>query len=281
MPAVTFFLCFAFGLEVSAQIISKKGIVTVNTKLGKIRGESWVWNGKQVSTFYGVPYSKNVKRFSMPEPPERWNGIFDAFSPATSCYFAKDDFFGDFNGSQMWNPKNEQSEDCLQMNIYVPEKKTGEVLIWIYGGSFTSGSASLEIYDARLLAAEQNVIVVIMNYRVGAFGFLFLGEDSDIRGNMGLRDQQAAMRWVHKHVTDFGGDPGKVTLAGESAGSVSVTEHLFAPGSLKYFRSVILMLEISWINSWSDRDVKGNASVQPCNNENKYSKTKESLIKGR
>jgi para-nitrobenzyl esterase len=112
--------------------------------------------------------------------------------------------------------------------------------MWIHGGAFVHGSA--DIYDARRLADRGNIIVVTANYRLGALGFLAhpsLAPDGQA-GNYGLADQQAALRWVHDNIANFGGDPGKVTIAGESAGGMSVCDHLVAPGSAGLFRAAII-----------------------------------------
>jgi len=111
--------------------------------------------------------------------------------------------------------------------------------VWIYGGGFAAGSSTLDLYDGKVLAAKGDVIVASMQYRLGPLGFLFLGSES-APGNAGMLDQQLALDWIHKHVADFGGDPQRVTIFGESAGAGSVGLHLLSPGSDNLFRSAIL-----------------------------------------
>ncbi len=114
------------------------------------------------------------------------------------------------------------------------------VMVWIHGGSFTGGSG--KIYDGQWLVARGDIIVVTINYRLGTLGFLAhpaLGPPGDV-GNYGLEDQQAALRWVRDNIANFGGDPAKVTLAGQSAGGMSVCDHLVAPGSKGLFRAAII-----------------------------------------
>jgi para-nitrobenzyl esterase len=134
------------------------------------------------------------------------------------------------------------SEDCLTLNVWTPppsaEKRA--VMVWIHGGAFINGSSGL--YDSRWLASRGDIVVVTLNYRLGALGFLAhpaLGRAGDV-GNYGLADQQAALRWVHDNIANFGGDPGAVTIAGESAGGMSVCDHLVAPASAGLFRAAII-----------------------------------------
>jgi para-nitrobenzyl esterase len=113
-------------------------------------------------------------------------------------------------------------------------------MVWIHGGAFANGGGS--IYDSRWLAARGDIVVVTINYRLGTLGFLAhpeLGPAGAV-GNYGLEDQQAALRWVRDNIADFGGDPQKVTIAGESAGGMSVCDHLVAPGSAGLFRAAII-----------------------------------------
>ena len=133
-------------------------------------------------------------------------------------------------------------EDCLFLNVHTPTAAgTGRpVLVWIHGGAFTGGSGAL--YDGGGLAALGDVVVVTVNYRLGVFGFVDLGAAGDIEvgSNLGLRDQVAALRWVRDNIAAFGGDPAKVTVAGESAGSVAVSLLLCAPEAEGLFRGAIM-----------------------------------------
>ncbi|KHJ97798.1 acetylcholinesterase family protein [Oesophagostomum dentatum] len=110
-----------------------------------------------------------------------------------------DTYFGEFYGSTMWNANTPTSEDCLYLNIFVPGKvdpsKRLAVMVWVYGGGFWSGTSTLDVYDGRILPVEENIILVSMNYRVSMLGFLYLGR-SEAPGNMGLWDQQLALKWA-------------------------------------------------------------------------------------
>lgn len=140
----------------------------------------------------------------------------------------------------MWNANTEMSENCLYLNMWVPKHaKNASVMVWLFGGGFWYGSPSLTLYDGRGLAAEGNVIVINPSYRLGAFGFLFL-DDVEVPGNVGLLDQQLALRWIKENVAAFGGDPNKICLFGESAGAASIVAHMVAPSSAKLFNNGVL-----------------------------------------
>ncbi len=186
--------------------------------------------------FAGIPYAAppvGPLRFRPPAPAPAWKGVRDASKPGPQCIQAPgaDPEFG-----------KQSDEDCLSLNVWTPGM-TGlprPVMVWIHGGAFTGGSG--KIYDSRWLVSRADIIVVTINYRLGTLGFLAhpaLGAPGDV-GNYGLQDQQAALRWVRDNIGNFGGDPSKVTVAGESAGGMSVCDHLVAPGSKGLFRAAII-----------------------------------------
>jgi acetylcholinesterase len=180
-------------------------------------------------------------RFRHPKPVESWQGVFNATTNPHSCFQVPDTAFGSFRGSQMWNPNTPMSEDCLQLNVWVPRTRYRDlpVMVWIYGGAYYSGTISLDLYDGRTIAAEENVVVVSMNHRVGSLGFLFL-DRSDAPGNAALFDQLMALEWIRDNIAAFNGDPKLVTLFGESSGAVSISFHLLSPLTRNLFTRAIL-----------------------------------------
>ncbi|XP_049648561.1 acetylcholinesterase [Accipiter gentilis] len=220
--------------------------LVVPTASGPVRGIRLPAGTDHVIAFLGIPYAEpplGHLRFQPPRPARSWRGVLDASSHRHACYQAVDTMFPGFGGSEMWNPNREMSEDCLYLNIWVPAPRPSTavpVLVWIYGGGFYSGAASLDVYDGRYLAAAEGVVVVSMNYRVGALGFLALPGHPEAPGNVGLLDQRLALRWVQSNIGAFGGDAGAVTLFGESAGAASVGLHLLSATSRPLFRRAVL-----------------------------------------
>ncbi|XP_058800335.1 venom carboxylesterase-6-like isoform X3 [Phymastichus coffea] len=209
----------------------------VKTPLGGIKGYYKISEyGRQYKVFEGIPYAQppiGKLRFKAPQPVVAWPGELQATKLAHECllYNHKPDHLpGD---------RVRGSEDCLYLNVYVPDIDDYSiplpVIFWIYGGAFTHGSANM--YGARYLM-DKNVILVIANYRVGPLGFLST-DDKVVPGNMGLKDQSMALRWVHDNIEYFGGDPNKVTLSGLSAGGASVHYHYLSPLSAGLFQNGI------------------------------------------
>ncbi len=187
--------------------------------------------------FAGIPYAAapvGPLRWQNPEPAAPWDGVRDATAFGPRCM---QDLTGDIELGR------QTDEDCLNLNVWTPAGESGRprpVMVWIHGGSFVAGSGG--IYDSRRLVSRGDIVVVTVNYRLGALGFLAhpaLGPPAAV-GNYGLVDQQAALRWVRDNIANFGGDPAKVTVAGESAGGMSVCDHLVAPGSEGLFDAAII-----------------------------------------
>ncbi|XP_060063318.1 cholinesterase-like [Ylistrum balloti] len=220
----------------------------VETLNGRIQGLTETVDGTEVQMYLGIPFAAppvGDLRFKRPVAAPSWTETLRVKSISASCPQIPYNVFPGNPGEAMWNPKTELNEDCLYLNIWTPssmgtsEAKTLTTMIWIYGGGFYSGSTSLDVYNGKFLAAKQNVIVVSMNYRLGPLGFLYLGED-DAPGNVGLLDQNLAIKWVYDNIEKFGGDRRKISLFGESAGAASVHYHTLSQKSLGYFSSAIL-----------------------------------------
>uniref|UniRef100_A0A3P9JI75 Carboxylic ester hydrolase n=1 Tax=Oryzias latipes TaxID=8090 RepID=A0A3P9JI75_ORYLA len=242
-----FFSPFLLFLIPSCSTQSEADFI-VQTKSGRVRGFQVTVpdQSRPVVGFLGIPFGEppvGKRRFRPAEPKRPWQGVYKADSYPNACFQFVDKSYPGFPGIEMWNPNREMSEDCLYLNIWVPSSVKPHnlpVMVWIYGGGFYSGSSSLDVYDGRYLASVENVIVVSMNYRIGAFGFLALDGTSEAPGNVGLLDQRMALQWVQNNIASFGGDPRQVTIFGESAGGASVGFHLLSPGSRPLFTRAIL-----------------------------------------
>ncbi|XP_076648871.1 acetylcholinesterase [Halictus rubicundus] len=228
-----------------AALNSNDDPLVVQTRKGKVRGKTMTaTTGKEVDAWLGIPYAQKpvgLLRFRHPRPATRWQGILNATTMPNSCVQILDTVFGDFAGATMWNPNTPRSEDCLYVNVVAPHPRptNAAVMVWIFGGGFYSGSATLDVYDHKTLVSEENVILVSMQYRVASLGFLYFGT-SDVPGNAGLFDQMMALQWVRDNIAAFGGNPDNVTLFGESAGAVSVSMHLLSPLSRHLFNQAIM-----------------------------------------
>lgn len=206
----------------------------VNTHLGKVEG----YTKKGISTFKGIPFAKppvGELRFRAPQPAEPWSDTLDATQFRTAA-------------PQDSNPimqVGEQSEDCLYLNIWTPAADNAKrpVLFWIHGGGFFIGSGSQQEYSGARLASEGDVVVVTINYRLGALGFTYLNDLIDdahaTDSNVGIRDQVAALEWVKESIVQFGGDPDNITIFGESAGAMSVGTLLGTPAASGLFHKAI------------------------------------------
>lgn len=213
----------------------------VSSPAGEVRGDL---DGNVVS-YKGIPYAAppvDELRWQPPEPPASWDGVRDAteFGPACMQW----DGPGAAN-SIYFEELGPMSEDCLSLNIWAPQDaKNAPVLVWIHGGALVSGTSSFDMYDGTRLA-QQGVIVVSINYRLGVLGFLAHPELSKesaqgISGNYGLMDQIAALRWIERNIAAFGGDPDNVTIAGESAGALSAMWLMTAPPARGLFDKAIM-----------------------------------------
>jgi para-nitrobenzyl esterase len=202
----------------------------------------------RVAVYLGIPFAAppvGDRRWKPPGAPASWKGERKADHFSASCQQAvTPNGFGPWSAEYVIN--NEVSEDCLYLNVWTPAKSAGEklpVLVWIYGGGFNSGGTSVAVYDGTHLASK-GIIVVSLNYRVGVYGFLAHWElraesAAHASGNYGLLDQVAALHWVHDNIANFGGDPARVTIAGQSAGAASVHYLIASPIAKGLFSQAI------------------------------------------
>ncbi|XP_049807722.1 juvenile hormone esterase-like [Schistocerca nitens] len=204
--------------------------VLVTVQQGTLRGTTatGVYN-TSYTAFRGIPFAEppvGELRFQTPRPARCWSGVRDATRYGSDCVQQ--------NGAG--------SEDCLYLNVYVPgvpqEGAQLPVFFWVFGGGFIFGGGSDQQYGPDFLVSY-GVILVTVNYRLGALGFLST-RDAAAPGNAALKDQQLALRWVRRNIARFGGDPQRVTLAGQSSGGGSVSLHLVAPHSAGLFSRAII-----------------------------------------
>ena len=231
---------FRFLLPVfaAAELLADPALVTI-PGLGAARGTL----NALAREFRGLPYAAPAVRFAAPAPALPWSGVRDATADGPGCPQNCTEPAG------VCPPR--VSEDCLLLNVFTPLGATAAsrlpVLVFFHGGAFRDGFGGGELYNGTFLAAgtRDPAIIVPVSYRLGAFGFLFgTGQDApngdDPTGNYGILDQRAALQWVREHIAAFGGDPQRVTIWGQSAGSMSVATHLISPGSRGLFAGAVL-----------------------------------------
>jgi para-nitrobenzyl esterase len=200
----------------------------VRTESGTVKGIE----ATDYRLFQGIPYAAppvGEWRWKSPRPSKPWTGVRDATRPGARCTQLP---------SPQGNPGS-SAEDCLFLNVTTPRAghKRKPVVVFLHGGGFTEEAGS--DYDARHMAVSGDVVVVTPNYRLGIFG-MFTYPELAGSGGFTVEDQQAALRWVQRNIARFGGDPDKVTLAGESAGGKSICAHLASPAAAGLFDRVIL-----------------------------------------
>ncbi len=215
----------------------------VETSAGKVRGG----RTGSVSYFKGVHYGASTAgamRFMPPAKPTPWSGVRDALELGLRSPQLASGLIPEVDAV---DPKEPMGEDCLCLNVWTPGPGHGHrrpVMVWLHGGGYTSGSGSFTIYDGTNLAARHDVVVVTVNHRLNAFGFLFLPDIGGAKyahaSNVGMLDIVAALQWVRDNIAAFGGDPGNVTIFGQSGGGGKVSTLMAMPGAHGLFHRAIV-----------------------------------------
>lgn len=202
--------CSALAEQDPTRVVTGQGTVQ-----GVVRGD--------VLEFRGIPYARpplGELRFALPQELKPWSGILDGSAYGSACPQV----------ARYGLTEASHDEDCLTLNISRPEAGSHKrpVIVWIHGGAFVGGSSDL--YPLDHMARSGDAVVVSLNYRLGAFGFMAHPDfEPEYNGGYGLEDQRMALRWIRQNIAAFGGDPGNITIAGESAGAASVCMHILAP----------------------------------------------------
>ena len=220
---------------------------TVNTSAGKVRG--LVQNG--VQSFKGVPFAASTAgaaRFLPPAKREPWTGVRDSFDFGLRCPQLASQFHGQVPPEfDVMCPDEPTGEDCLCLNIWTAGTSASRkrpVMVWLHGGGYTTGSGAFTCCDGTALARKHDVVVVTINHRVNVFGFLYLaeigGEQFAKASNVGMLDIVAALAWIRDNIAAFGGDPGCVTIFGQSGGAGKVSTLMAMPEAVGLFQRAIV-----------------------------------------
>jgi len=254
-------ILFASPLATDAQVITPVG--PVKTSSGLVAGKVLT---SGVKAWFGVPFAKppiQDLRWAAPQPIS-WQGTWNADRKMPECI-------------QVLRPHNinhyfgeeATSEDCLYLNIWAPPKTSSHsklpVVVFIYGGGMTIGSSGSALYDGEQVA-KHGALFVNLNYRVGILGFMahpeLTREQNGHSGNYGFLDQSAALKWIHQNIEQFGGDPSRVLISGQSAGARSVTAQIFSPLSKGLFSSALMSSACSWGGSDTPLSAAENTGLQ-------------------
>lgn len=226
---------------VASTLASTQNTYVLQTKIGRITGLLQSSGGQQgfdFAAFSSIPYAKpptGELRFKPPQPLSQEHPDLDATVPPPTC--------PQLHLQAGPGQKVVGREDCLFLNVFVPtdaldNKKSLPVIIFLHGGFFTFGSSTPDLYSPDYFMLTKEVVFVTLNYRLGPLGWLSTGDDV-IPGNIGLMDQNLAMRWVKANIADFAGNPDRVTLMGHSAGATAALLHMVSPRSQGLFQQVI------------------------------------------
>jgi para-nitrobenzyl esterase len=270
-----FFWLVAALMSISMHLPAQEPVI--QTEGGLVSG----YKAGDISVFKGIPFAAppvGDLRWKPPQPVKNWTGILKCNTFSASPMQNNPVPFMMWTEEFITPPAN-LSEDCLYLNIWTPAKSPKEklpVLVWIYGGGFSSGSAACAVYDGEEIS-RKGIVFVSINYRVGVLGFLAHPElrsesEHNVSGNYGLLDQVAALLWIKKNIEAFGGDPEKVTIDGQSAGSMSVCAMVASPLAKGLFRGAIAqsggILTNFMKRKYSETEKNGTAFMEKMKAEN-------------
>lgn len=253
--------------DTCSSVAADPSILLLKTFDGDVKGECWnthVQYSKETSkeievlVWLSIPYAEppiNEHRFKKTVPVKPWENVIDGTKNPKYCLQYDEDgsddkstnneASDDINSEDSYgNDEDNNSEDCLYLNIYIQSKSYSTrkeslkpILVYVHGGSYVRGDGAS--YEPSTIVAMSDIIVITINYRLNALGFMHLA-DTDVTGNQGLHDSTTALKWIYKNAINFGGDNTRITISGESAGAWSVGYHLFLKESWPYFRNGIM-----------------------------------------
>ncbi|KAL6107418.1 ces5a [Pungitius sinensis] len=271
-------------LTVIAQSAPGSDDPVVSLKNGRIRGQHVMvkGSGRRVAQYLGLPFSRppiGPLRFAAPQETEPWEGEKDCTRQPPMCIQDSETVVSVSRTMSMQYTPPEVSEDCLYLNIHTPAEATkGDklpVMVWIHGGGLLVGAASQ--YEGASLAAYENIVVVIIQYRLGILGFFSTG-DEHAQGNWGFMDQLAALRWVQENIEAFGGDPQTVTVAGESAGGISASILTLSPQARGLFQRAIFQSGVATLGTYTTKLPLGHAQIVANLSGCNFSSTEELVV---
>ncbi|KAM8760686.1 bile salt-activated lipase-like [Acanthopagrus schlegelii] len=240
-------LVVLFGVGLNSASAAKLGVV--QTEGGQVEGRSHRMGlFRTVDVFKGIPFADVPGRWEKPTPHPGWSGVLKATKYRDRCLQVT-----------LLQTKTQGSEDCLYLNIFVPQGRSLStnlpVMVYLFGGAFLLGASNDvailgdSLYDGKEMADRGDVIIITVNYRVGTMGFLSSG-DARLPGNYGLWDQHAAISWVRRNIRAFGGNPDNITIFGQSAGAASVSYQMLSPYSKGLFRRAITQCGVA-LSPWA------------------------------
>ena len=232
-----------FGTSFAAPSTGDSTGPVVETTTGKVRGTM----EDKVCAFRGIPYGASTAgpgRFRPPQKPQPWTGVKETVELGHRSPQAASGLIPEVAAVDVKEPSG---EDCLVLNVWTPSATPGHkrpVMVWLHGGGFTSGSGGFKIYDGVNLAGRHDVVVVTVNHRLNAFGYLYMADLGGAKyadaSNAGMLDIVAALQWVHDNISNFGGDAGNVTIFGQSGGGAKVSTLLAMPSAQGLFHRAVI-----------------------------------------